>query len=110
LEKANVRAAGLRAIGPEDFGGGLTSTAYEAAVEDARRKLDDYDQALSTVDEKANILADAEKRLQDLSERVLAGVAAEYGKNSNQYEKVGGVGKADRKRPASRKPAAAPST
>jgi hypothetical protein len=53
---------------------------------------------------------DAEKRLQDLSERVLAGVAAKYGKNSNQYEKVGGVRKADRKRPAPRKPAAAPST
>jgi hypothetical protein len=103
LEKASVRAAGLRSIGPEDFGGGLTSAAYEAAVEDAREKLDDYNQALSLVDEKANILADSEKRLQDLSERVLAGVAARYGKNSNQYEKVGGVRKADRKRPASRK-------
>jgi hypothetical protein len=72
--------------------------------------LDDYNQALSAADEKANILADSEKRLQDFNERVLAGVAAKYGKNSNQYEKVGGIRKADRKRPATRKPSAAPST
>jgi hypothetical protein len=110
LEKANVRAAGLRSIGPEDFGGGLTSAAYEAAVEETRQKLDDYNQALSAVDEKGNILTDSEKKLQDLSERVLAGVAAKYGKNSNQYEKVGGVRKSDRKRPAARKTPAAPTS
>jgi hypothetical protein len=110
LEKANVRAAGLRSIGPEDFGGGLTSAAYEAALEETRQKLDDYNQSLSAVDEKANVLADSEKKLQDLSERVLAGVAAKYGKNSNQYEKVGGVRKSDRKRSASRKSSTASST
>src|SRR5919202_1017530 len=99
LEKAGVRLAGLRSIGPEDFGGGLTSASYEAAVEETRQKLDEYNQALSVADEKANVLADSEKRLQDFNERVLAGVAAKYGKNSNEYEKVGGIRKADRKRP-----------
>jgi hypothetical protein len=110
LEKANVRAAGLRSIGQEDFGGGLTTASYDAAVEETRQKLEDYNQALSAVDEKANILADSEKKLQDLNERVLAGVAAKYGKNSNQYEKVGGVRKADRKRPAARKSSPAPTS
>jgi hypothetical protein len=110
LEKASVRAAGLRSIGPEDFGGGLTTASFDAAVAETRQKLDDYNEALSLVDEKANILADSEKKLQDLNERVLAGVAAKYGKNSNQYEKVGGVRKDDRKRPASRKSSPAPST
>ncbi len=103
LEKANVRAAGLRSIGPEDFGGGLTSAAYEAAVEDTRRKLEEYNEALSLVDERGNILTDSEETLKDFNERVLAGVAAKYGRNSNQYEKVGGVRKDDRKRPASHK-------
>jgi hypothetical protein len=110
LEKASVRAAGLRSIGPEDFGGGLTSAAYETAVADTRQKLDNYNEALSLVDEKANILADSEKLLLDYNERVLAGVAAKYGKNSNQYEKVGGKRKDDRKRPTSRKSSATPST
>jgi hypothetical protein len=109
LEKAYVRAAGLRSIGPEDFGGGLTSAAYEAAVEDTRQKLDAYNEALSLVDERANILTDSEKTLQDLNERVLAGIAAKYGKNSNQYEKIGGIRKDDRKRPSVRKSSKQPS-
>ncbi|MDT7689590.1 MAG: hypothetical protein QOE46_2349 [Acidobacteriota bacterium] len=103
LDKAGVRAAGLRSIGTEDFGGGVTSAAFEEALADTRAKLDDYNQTLSLADEKANLLVDSEKRLQDFSERVLAGVAAKYGKNSNQYEKVGGIRKSDRKRPAARK-------
>jgi hypothetical protein len=110
LDKANVRAAGLRSIGPQDFGNGLTSAAFEEAVADTRQKLDDYNQALSTVDEKGNLLADSEGTLKDLSERVLAGVAAKYGKNSSQYAKVGGTRKADRKKPAARKKAQTPST
>lgn len=104
LDKGSTRLAGLRSIGGQDFGNGVTSEGFEDAVADTRRKLEDYNQALSMVDEKANLLADSEKTLQDFAERVLAGVAAKYGKNSNEYEKVGGVRKADRKRPAARKP------
>ena len=105
LDKANLRVAGLRSIGTQDFGGGLTSEAYEQAIEDTRAKLDAYNQALSTVDERGNELLASEKTLQDLSERVLAGTGAKYGKNSSEYEKVGGIRKSERKRPASRKAA-----
>jgi hypothetical protein len=110
LEKGTARAAGLRSIGQEDFGGGLTTVSYEAAVEETRQKLEDYNQSLSVADEKANILAESEKKLRDLNERVLAGVGAKYGKNSNQYERVGGVRKDDHKRSASRKSSTAPSS
>ena len=110
LDKASTRVAGLRSIGAQDFGNGVTSAAFEEAVADTRQKLEDYNQALSAADEKANVLADSEKKLQDFSERILAGVAAKYGKNSNEYEKVGGIRKADRKRPGARKPAPTPSS
>lgn len=103
LDKANVRAAGLRSIGSLDFGNGLTSAAFEQAIADTRTKLDDYNQTLSTVDEKANLLTESEKTLRDYHERVLAGVGAKYGRNSNEYEKVGGKRKSERKRPAARK-------
>ena len=103
LDKANVRAAGLRSIGTLDFGNGLTSAAFEAAIADTRAKLDDYNQTLSLVDEKANLLGDSEKILRDYHERVLAGVGAKYGKNSNEYEKVGGKRKSEHKRPTARK-------
>ncbi|PYS76635.1 MAG: hypothetical protein DMF66_13650 [Acidobacteria bacterium] len=105
LDKANVRAAGLRSIGTHDFGNGLTSAAFEQAITDTRTRLDDYNQTLSMVDEKANLLADSEKTLRDYHERVLAGVGAKFGKNSNEYEKVGGVRKSERKRPTARKSA-----
>ncbi|HEY0432337.1 MAG TPA: hypothetical protein VGC95_00610 [Chitinophagaceae bacterium] len=103
LDKANVRAAGLRSVGTLDFGNGLTSAAFEQAITDVRTKLDDYNQTLSTVDEKANLLASAEKTLRDYHERVLSGVGAKYGKDSNEYEKVGGKRKSERKRPSARK-------
>jgi len=109
LDKAHARLAGLRSIGGQDYGNGVTSEGFEDAVADTRQKLEDYNEALSVVDEKANVLVDSEKTLQDFSERVLAGTAAKFGKNSNEYEKVGGVRKADRKRPAARKTAPATS-
>lgn len=110
LDKAGTRAAGLRSIGAQDFGNGVNSVAFEAAVTDTREKLDEYNQALSLADEKANLLSDSEKKLQDFSERILAGVAAKYGKNSNEYEKVGGIRKTDRRRRSARKAAPTPTT
>ena len=100
LGKANTRAAGLRSIGTLDFGGGFTSASFEEAIADTRAKLDDYNQTLSVVDEKYNSFLESEKNLKDKSERVLAGVGARFGKNSSEYEKVGGVRKSERKRPA----------
>lgn len=105
LDKASARAVGLRSIGKQDFGGGITSESFDQLISDTRSQLDDYNQTLSLVDEKADALAASEKKLQDFSERVLAGVGAKFGKNSSEYEKVGGVRKDERKRPASRKPA-----
>ena len=107
LDKANARATGLRAVGAFDFGNGLNTAAFEQAITDTRAKLDDYNQTLSLVDEKYNLLLASEKSLQDLSERVLAGVAARFGKDSGEYEQAGGTRKSERKQPA-RKPVAAP--
>ena len=110
LDKASARLAGLKAIGTQDFGNGMTSEGFEDAVANTRQALADYNQALSVVDEKGNLLDDSEKALKDFSERVLAGVAAKYGKNSNEYERAGGVRKSERKRPGARKTAPTPST
>ncbi len=65
----------------------MTSANYEQAITEVESKLDDYNQPLSSVDEKANDPASAEKALSDLSGRFLAGVAARLGKDGNEYEK-----------------------
>ena len=110
LDKAQVRSAGISAINPAlDLGGGLTIAAFDTSISDAKTKLSEYNQALAAVDEKYNALIDSEKSLNDISERMLSGVAARFGKNSSEYEQAGGVRKSERK-PRSRKPASPQST
>src|SRR5258708_4116353 len=100
LEKAGTRAAAMSSIDLKlDLGNNLTMEAFAATVTDVRGKLDDYNAVLSKADEANNLLTEAEKSLADLSERMLAGVASKYGKNSHEYEKAGGVRKSERKRP-----------
>lgn len=104
LEKAAKRLAGLASIDPAlDLGGGLTLQAYRQQVESLQAKLEAYNTALSQVDELGNQIKAEEKKLKDLNERMLAGVAAKYGKDSDEYEKAGGIRKSERKRPVRRK-------
>ena len=94
------RLANLKSISTTlDVGNGLTVGNYETAINVLRQKLDDYNMALSSVDEKYNVVQEVEKGLKDLSERMLAGVAVKFGKNSHQYEMAGGVRKSERKKP-----------
>jgi hypothetical protein len=99
--EALTRQAGLRSIGdPLDFGNGLTSEVFDKAIADFRQLLETYNTMLSKLDELYNELNEAEVRLRDLNERMLAGVASKYGRTSNEYEMAGGTRRQDRKRPA----------
>jgi hypothetical protein len=99
-ESAITRLAALKSINASmDLGNGLTVAIYENAVNDLRSKIDRYNTELSNLDEKRNQIEVSEDALKDLSERILAGVASKYGKNSDEYEKAGGVKKSERKRP-----------
>jgi hypothetical protein len=98
-ELAITRLAALKSIDTKmDLGNGLSVALYENAITDLRTKIDDYNTYLSLVDEKKNLIAESESKLQDLSERMLAGVASKFGKNTDEYEKAGGVKKSDRKK------------
>ena len=100
IDGAEVRINGLKSISPTlDLGGGLTVVAYEQAIDDTQALLDDYNQTLSSVDEKLNNLIAAENNLKDQSARMLSGVAARYGTDSDEYEKAGGVRRSERRRP-----------
>jgi uncharacterized protein YukE len=99
LEVAKTRVASLKSISPTlDLGNGLTVDAYEASIENVDQKLDTYNTTLSNVDSQLNAVDDAEKTLRDMSERMLTGVATKFGKDSDEYEKAGGVRKRDRKK------------
>src|SRR5437763_677097 len=99
LEQAYQRLNGMKSIDLNlDLGGGLTVSTLEASVNSLRARLDTYNQKLSDVDEELLGLEGDEDTLKDFNGRVLAGVGARFGRNSAEYEAVGGVRTDDRKR------------
>jgi len=105
LEGAQQRLTALSSIDPAlDLGNGLTLAAYRAEVTSAQAKQDAYNALLSQVDQAYNEFLAAEKSIRDLSERMLAGVASKYGKDSSEYEMAGGKRKSERKRPTRKPP------
>lgn len=104
LDNAQTRIAGLKSIDPAlDLGNGLILAAFNTIVSTGLTNLSVYNQALAKLDDLYNALRQSEKEVADMSERMLAGVAARYGKDSSQYEQAGGVRKSERK-PRTRKP------
>ena len=100
IEQAQIRSDGLGTIDINlDLGNNLTLPNYNTVIHQTEAALDAYNKALAAADAAANVLQKAEEDLNDLSERMLVGVAAKYGKDSYEYEMAGGTRKSDRKRP-----------
>lgn len=100
LVQAEKRISGVKSIDAAlDLGSGITAEKYQETIDALRQKLNDYNELLSLVDQAANAVQAAELNVREYSERILLGVAAKYGKNSDEYEMAGGVRKSERKRP-----------
>ena len=86
LESAQTRLAALSSIDPKlSLGAGLGMDDYEARISSTRGALDAYyNTLLSQVDGAYNDFLADEASLRDLSERMLAGVGAVYGKDSDE--------------------------
>lgn len=105
--KAVTRLASLKSINEKlDLGNGLTVPMYDAAINDFMVKLDTYNTHLSQIDGLKNAVDAGEIALKDLSERMLDGVASKFGKDTDEYEKAGGVKKSERKKPVRKKKSA----
>lgn len=100
ISAAAARADKLKSISTTlDLGHGLTLEAYEKLIADARATFDAANEALATAANMRGSLRDIERRLRDLSERMLTGVAATFGRDSVEYNAAGGKRKSERKRP-----------
>ena len=98
-DKADARATALSSINPAlELGESLTLAAYKAKIIATRTVLEAYNTLLSNADAALVALEQSESELADLSERMLKGVASEYGRDSVEYEKAGGVRKSKIKR------------
>jgi hypothetical protein len=98
IRRAEVRAASLAAIDKQlDLGSGLTLLAYQDTITTTRTLQEYYNSLLTDADKVRERLLKQERVLDEFSTRMLAGVGAHFGRESDQYEKAGG------KRPSARK-------
>lgn len=96
LETASFRSNALRNISEFiDFGGGFNSDSYQELVEDAKAELDRYNAMLANVDKQRILVKQLEKMLDDANERVFSGIITLYGRDSAEYEMVGGTRKSN---------------
>lgn len=103
VEKAQTRLAALKSIQATlDLGNGLNVETYGGVIDDVRQKMENYNTALSVVDQSYTAVIEAEKVMAEWTERMLIAVAYRYGKNSNEYQMAGGTRRSDRKRPKRR--------
>ncbi|PZO14113.1 MAG: hypothetical protein DCF25_15290 [Leptolyngbya foveolarum] len=103
LDKAESRLTGVQSIDEKlVLNKQLTAQAYGAHINTLTHKLNAYNKALADVDALQIEVDEAEDFLSNYSEQMLMGVGAEFGKNSAEYERAGGVRKSDRKRPTRR--------
>ncbi|MEH2171214.1 MAG: hypothetical protein V7K41_32075 [Nostoc sp.] len=97
LEKAQLRAAGLKSIVPSiKFDENYSLEKLIESIEQLHNKLDVYNTALSMVDSSRTEIEEMEKNLSQFSEKMLMVVAIKYGKDSREYEMAGGVRDSDR--------------
>jgi len=102
LEKAELRVSGMKAIDPAmDFGDNRNLQNLIQLIEQYRNKIDSYNTALTIIDSSKIELQELDKKLGDLTEKMLIGIAFKYGKDSTEYEMAGGVRKSERVRRSS---------
>ncbi len=108
---AEDRATALASIDQAlDLGNGLTLADYKTKTGALKTKNDEYNTDLSTLDGKLNDIEADERKLDDLSARMLAGVGVKFGKDSSEYEKAGGLRTSERKAPLHKNKPATPPT
>ncbi|MDA0243447.1 MAG: hypothetical protein OT477_08530 [Chloroflexi bacterium] len=99
VQEAETRLASLKAIDEElDFGNGLSLADYIAEITALHAELSAYNAKLSELDGLLNKVQAREKALRAYSSRMLAAVAARYGRDSNEYEQAGGTRTSERAR------------
>ncbi len=99
LDRARSRQAALLSVNTKlDFGNGLTTAAFDKLLDDTQKSLKTYNTLLSEIDQAYNSFQSSEKSLADMADRMLTGIATQYGKNSDEYEMAGGTRKSERRR------------
>ncbi|MBS1796660.1 MAG: hypothetical protein JSS81_22710 [Acidobacteria bacterium] len=100
VQAAQARLDGMLSVDPRlDFGSGVSVETLAAAIKAVTDAISDYNQKLALLDQESNQIDVKKKILNDLTSRALKGAELRFGKNSDEYEMVGGTKTSDRKKP-----------
>jgi hypothetical protein len=99
LDKAQRRSNALATIDPKlTLGEDLTLAGYNSKIDALDAKLKEYNDLLAQVDSTSTSLDLMENDMADMSDRMLKGVASQYGRDSEEYGQAGGTRKSEIKR------------
>ena len=92
LDVALQRALSLEVIDPNiDLGRDTSLEKYRQQIQDMQDTLGRYNQGLSNADQLQKQLLQKERNLHDMNSRMLAAVAARFGRYSQEYQVAGGT-------------------
>lgn len=103
--KAEQRMNGSKSIDPAlDLGNGLKMSGFQTLLATHHTDIDDYNETLSSIDQKKNKAELSGKAVTAFSERWLKAVGVKYGFDSDEYEMAGGTRKSEYKKPTKKTP------
>ena len=99
VQRLESRTNGMSTIDAKlDLGGGISVTGGHKMVHEVKAAIQRARDAESELGAAKLALRGLLPNVRDISDRMLAGVSARYGKNSEQYKRMGGKPKSERKR------------
>lgn len=95
-QKLAFRLENVKTIDPDfDFGNGINATELETLKDELESALNSYNSTLSDADQERDEIRLLERRARDATERLRAHVIAQYGRDSFEYQRMGGIRKSE---------------
>ena len=96
LSKLKFRVEALKSVTPDfDFGNGMAASELEQFGSDLEEAINSYNNVLADADDLRDQIQELERQANDVSERLLAQVLAKYGRDSLEYQRMGGTRKSE---------------
>lgn len=96
LQKLAFRLESVKTIDPAfDFGNGINAAELETLEGELQSALNSYNSTLSDADQERDEIRLLERRARDAAERLRAHIIAQYGRDSLEYQRIGGVRKSE---------------
>lgn len=96
LDKLKTRLEAAKSIQTDfDFGNGINADAITQFSNELETAINGYNQTLSDADELRDTIRTLERKANDISDRLLSLIGGSYGKDSLEYQRMGGTRKSE---------------